>query len=165
MLELTVEQISMGQGAVDKSAALQLLAQQLVADGLVAEGVFLRSVDVAVDGEDDVGAVGDHEVFRGDGYALRTKAFDFFDEAGGVEYDAVADDAELARPQDARGDEMEDVFLAVGDDGVPGIVAALAACDHIGGFGKEVDDFAFAFVAPLGADNNGIHDKNGTRRP
>lgn len=38
MLELTVEQISMGQTAVDKPAALQLLADLLVADGLVAEG-------------------------------------------------------------------------------------------------------------------------------
>ena len=38
MLELTVEQISMGQMAVDKSAALRLLADKLVTDGLVAEG-------------------------------------------------------------------------------------------------------------------------------
>ena len=38
MLELTVEQISMGQSAVDKPAALQLLADLLVADGLVAPG-------------------------------------------------------------------------------------------------------------------------------
>ncbi len=38
MLELTIEQISMGQSAVDKPAALQLLAEKLVADGLVAEG-------------------------------------------------------------------------------------------------------------------------------
>ena len=38
MLELTVEQISMAQTAVDKSAALQLLAGLLVADGLVADG-------------------------------------------------------------------------------------------------------------------------------
>ncbi|MBP5139055.1 PTS sugar transporter subunit IIA, partial [Pseudomonas chlororaphis] len=38
MLELTIEQISMGQSAVDKSAALHLLADKLVADGLVAEG-------------------------------------------------------------------------------------------------------------------------------
>jgi phosphocarrier protein FPr len=38
MLELTVEQISMAQTAVDKSAALQLLADLLVADGLVASG-------------------------------------------------------------------------------------------------------------------------------
>ncbi|SQF95555.1 phosphoenolpyruvate-protein phosphotransferase [Paucimonas lemoignei] len=38
MLELTLEQISMGQTAVDKSAALQLIADHLVADGLVADG-------------------------------------------------------------------------------------------------------------------------------
>ncbi|MEZ1317769.1 phosphoenolpyruvate--protein phosphotransferase [Pseudomonas fluorescens] len=38
MLELTIEQISMGQSAVDKSAALEQLARHLVADGLVADG-------------------------------------------------------------------------------------------------------------------------------
>ncbi|MFF7705808.1 phosphoenolpyruvate--protein phosphotransferase [Pseudomonas sp. NPDC007930] len=38
MLELTSEQISMGQHAADKPAALQLLASHLQADGLVAEG-------------------------------------------------------------------------------------------------------------------------------
>ncbi|WP_175653145.1 phosphoenolpyruvate--protein phosphotransferase [Pseudomonas sp. Marseille-P9899] len=38
MLEFTTAQISMGQTAVDKSAALQLLAGHLVRDGLVAEG-------------------------------------------------------------------------------------------------------------------------------
>jgi len=38
MLELSVEQIRMGQAAVDKAAALQLLAATLAADGLVAEG-------------------------------------------------------------------------------------------------------------------------------
>lgn len=38
MLELALEQISMGQVAADKSAALQLLADHLVADGLVAPG-------------------------------------------------------------------------------------------------------------------------------
>ena len=38
MLELTIEQISMGQVAVDKTTALHLLAERLVADGLVAEG-------------------------------------------------------------------------------------------------------------------------------
>ncbi|MGV8919122.1 MAG: phosphoenolpyruvate--protein phosphotransferase [Pseudomonas sp.] len=41
MLELTVEQISIAQTAVDKSAALQLLASYLVTDGLVAEGYLL----------------------------------------------------------------------------------------------------------------------------
>ena len=38
MLEFTTAQITMGQHAPDKSAALQLLAAHLVGDGLVAEG-------------------------------------------------------------------------------------------------------------------------------
>ncbi|WP_460118210.1 phosphoenolpyruvate--protein phosphotransferase [Pseudomonas sp. S2_C03] len=38
MLELTIEQISMGQSAVDKSSALEQLAGHLVTDGLVADG-------------------------------------------------------------------------------------------------------------------------------
>ena len=44
MLELTIEQISMGQSAVDKPAALQLLANHLVADGLVADARSERIV-------------------------------------------------------------------------------------------------------------------------
>lgn len=38
MLELTLEQISMAQSAVDKTATLKLIADHTVADGLVAEG-------------------------------------------------------------------------------------------------------------------------------
>ncbi|WP_263260337.1 phosphoenolpyruvate--protein phosphotransferase [Pseudomonas sp. RIT-PI-S] len=44
MLELTAEQISMGQAAADKPAALCLLAEQLVADGLVAQG-YLQGLE------------------------------------------------------------------------------------------------------------------------
>jgi hypothetical protein len=37
-------------------------------------------------------------------------------------------------------------------DRVSGVVAALGAYDYIGLLGEHVNDFAFAFVAPLGAD-------------
>ena len=40
------------------------------------------------------------------------------------------------------------------NDGVAGVVAALAADDDVGLLGQNVDDLAFAFVAPLGADQN-----------
>ena len=33
------------------------------------------------------------------------------------------------------------------------IVAALIACDDVEAFGKQIDDLAFAFIAPLGADD------------
>jgi hypothetical protein len=34
----------------------------------------------------------------------------------------------------------------------------LAADHHIGGFGEIIDDLAFAFIAPLEAGDNGIHE-------
>jgi hypothetical protein len=39
---------------------------------------------------------------------------------------------------------------------VTGIVAARVTDHDIGGLGKYVNDFAFALVAPLGADQNCI---------
>ena len=51
---------------------------------------------------------------------------------------------------------MKNVLLAAVDDGVAGVIAALAADDDIGVGRKDVDDFAFAFIAPLRADENCI---------
>ena len=47
---------------------------------------------------------------------------------------------------------MQDEFLAAVNDSVSGIVAALTSNDDIGVPGKDVDDFALAFIAPLRAD-------------
>ena len=40
------------------------------------------------------------------------------------------------------------------NDGVAGVVPALAADDDVRLGGEHVDDFAFAFIAPLRADQN-----------
>jgi hypothetical protein len=61
-------------------------------------------------------------------------------------------------PENAGGKQVKDVFGAFGDDGVAGVVAALAADDDIGGLGEVVNDFAFAFVAPLEAGDNSVHE-------
>ena len=37
-----------------------------------------------------------------------------------------------------------------------GVMAALEAHDHVGALRQPIDDLAFAFVAPLGADHNHI---------
>lgn len=50
---------------------------------------------------------------------------------------------------------MEVIRDVVGDNGVPRVVAAGRAADHAGGVGEDVDKFAFAFVAPLGAEDEG----------
>ena len=45
--------------------------------------------------------------------------------------DCFADDTGLARPEDAAGDQMQDVLFPVNDDGVAGVVAALGAHDDV----------------------------------
>ena len=49
---------------------------------------------------------------------------------------------------------MQDVFRSAVNDGVAGVISALAANDDVRRAGEDVDDFAFAFVAPLRADQN-----------
>jgi hypothetical protein len=48
---------------------------------------------------------------------------------------------------------VQDGFLAVHDQRVTGVIAALKTHDNVGLAGEKVDDFAFALVAPLGADD------------
>jgi hypothetical protein len=43
--------------------------------------------------------------------------------------------------------------LLADDQGMAGIVATLEADDGIGAAGEPIDDLAFAFIAPLGADH------------
>ncbi len=108
--------------------------------------------------EDDLGAVRDEELAgvgveaaAGDVEAGVVELFDLGEEGGGVEDDAVADDAFAIRTKDAAGDELQDELLAVDDDGVAGVVAAGVTGDDGELFGEDVDDLALAFIAPLGA--------------
>ena len=114
-----------------------------------AGGVLGGELDHAVVGEDDLGAVGDEELVV-DGEAGVLELFDLGEEGHGVEDDTVADDALGLRPEDAAGDELEDELAALDDDGVPGVVAAGVAGDDVELLGEDVDDLAFAFIAPLG---------------
>ena len=84
------------------------------------------------------------------------QSLDFGDEAERVDDHAVADDAQFIFPQDARRDQVQDVFFFADENGVPGVVAAGIADDDVRVLGEHVNDFAFAFVAPLGADENCI---------
>ena len=70
-----------------------------------------------------------------------------------VDDDPVADDAALAGIEDPRRDQVELEDLAVADDRVAGVVAALEADDRVGALGEQIDDLPLAFVAPLGADD------------
>jgi acetyl-CoA acetyltransferase len=78
----------------------------------------------------------------------------FLEEYARVDDHAVADDAGLVRVEDARGNDVEDVLLAVDHQGMAGIVAALEA-DHVVRVpGQQIDDLALALITPLGADHH-----------
>ena len=58
--------------------------------------------------------------------------------------------------EDARRDQAQDRLLAVDDERVAGVVAALEAHHRGDAVGQQIDDLAFAFVAPLGADDDHV---------
>ena len=72
----------------------------------------------------------------------------------GVDHDPVADHAQLARVEDPGRHQVKLPRLAVADDRVAGVVAALEAHDGIGPLGEQVGDLPLAFIAPLGADDH-----------
>jgi len=84
------------------------------------------------------------------------QALDFREQVGGIHHHAVADVASHAFSHDARGDQLQGRLLAIDDQGVAGVVTALETHDSSGVVGQPVDDLAFAFVTPLGADDHDV---------
>src|SRR5687768_5054414 len=52
---------------------------------------------------------------------------------------------------------MQNGFAAADDQRVPGVVPALEAHHHLGIGGQPVHDFPFTFIAPLGANDDHVH--------
>ena len=124
--------------------------------GGAGRGAFPVGVELPVQRQDQRRVLGDLEIVGRDLDALPFEDGDLLDEVVGVDDDAVADDRELARPHDARGQQREFVHLAVDDERVAGVVAALKADDDIGLNRQPVDDLALTLIAPLGADDDDI---------
>ena len=125
------------------------------ADFRVALPHLALFIERAVIRQDEVRAVADQQV-PADLDPDLAQTVDLADERDRIDDDAVADHANFPRPQNAGRDQVQNIFLAAVDDGVSGVVAALAADDDIRLLGQDVDDFAFAFIAPLGADQNRV---------
>ncbi len=87
-------------------------------------------------------------------HAVVTQSGDFFEKCDGIEDYTVADYAAASGAQHATRDQLQDKFFAVDDDCVPGIVASGVASHDGKIFGEDIDDLAFAFVTPLGADDD-----------
>src|SRR5450830_250069 len=69
---------------------------------------------------------------------------------------AVTDVAGDAWTHDARRDQLQCGFHAADDQRVACIVAALEAHHTLGVIGQPIDELAFTFIAPLGADDNDV---------
>ena len=72
--------------------------------------------------------------------------------AAGMQHHAVADQAQRVGAQDAGRNQVQDGLLAVDDQRVAGVVAALEAHDGADFLGEQIDDLALAFIAPLGPE-------------
>ena len=101
--------------------------------------------------KDQVRRLAEEEVVL-DPDAELAQPLDFLDEADRIDHHTVADDADLILAQDARRNQVQDVFLPFDVDRVAGVVAALRADHHIRLFGQHVNNLALAFIAPLGTD-------------
>ena len=82
---------------------------------------------------------------------------DFREERLRIDDDAVADDAGDAGMQDAGRNQPQDELRAADVHRVAGVVSALIARDDREMRREQVDDFAFAFIAPLRTEHREIH--------
>src|SRR5208282_333519 len=118
-----------------------------------AGSVFRPQLHHAMVGKNNLRAIRDEEVAI-HLHAGGAQGGDFLQEGQRINHHAVADDAGALGPQNAAGHELQNEFLAVDDDGVPGVMAAGVARHDRKGLREYVDNLALAFVAPLGSDND-----------
>ena len=119
----------------------------------LAEPSFARRVDGDVPRHDEVRVSGQPQAGRGN--AARLELVELAHEEAGVDDAARADDAQLSVAEDPRRNVVQLEGLAVTHDRVSRVRSALVAADDVGGIGEQVDDLALAFIAPLGADDDG----------
>ena len=113
-------------------------------------------VEFAMQRQNQRDVLGDLEVGRRHFDPLAAQLLDFLDEMIGIEDDAIADDRQFPRPDDAGRKQRKFVSLAVDHERMAGVMAALKPHDDVGADRQPIDDLALSFVAPLGADNDNI---------
>ena len=122
------------------------------ADLVFAQGHFLGSVQYAVPGHDEVHVAADEKVLAVDA-DLRQILHLPFDQDLGVQHHAVSNYVDRPGISDAAWNVGKLKFLAVENDRMPGVAAALRSYDDVARPGEFVREFTLAFVAPGGAAN------------
>ena len=121
------------------------------ADLQLPEPPLTRLVERHVPGHDEVRVARQADGLGRD--APCVELVELLDEDPGIDDAARAQHALLA-PEDPRRHVPELVRLALGDDRVAGVGAALVAADEVGMLGEQVDDLALPLVPPLRADDD-----------
>lgn len=116
---------------------------------------FPLLVDHPMIGQDEVSGFAQEQVAV-DLHAQLQEAFDFPDQGKGIDDHAIPDNAHFVITEDARRNEVEDVFLFAYIYSMAGVVPPLAANDDVGLFGENIDDLSLTFIAPLGANKDCI---------
>ena len=88
--------------------------------------------------------------------AERAQLLDLVEQRLGIDDHPVAEDAELVGMEDAGRDQPQREMFVAELDRVAGVVPALVAGHDVEGFAEKIDDLAFPFVAPLGADDGEV---------
>src|SRR6056297_1535293 len=81
------------------------------------------------------------------------QALDLHDQRFGRNYDAITDQTAGLSRQDPRRYEVENGLASIDQQRVSRIVSALESNHCIGVVREQIDDFALAFVAPLGPED------------
>lgn len=75
-----------------------------------------------------------------------------------MDHNAGSNEVGALRIDQTRWEKMEIVSDAIRNDGVAGIVPSLSSGAELDRWAEDIDEFSFAFVAPLSADHNCSHD-------
>ena len=116
-----------------------------------ARALVARLVERDVPLADHVRAAGDAHPGRVAQRPALGDLVDLLGEHARIHDDTGADQVDGVRLQDSGRHQMEDGRLAVDDQRMTGVVAALEANDQLGIECEPIDDLALPFVAPLGA--------------
>ena len=129
------------------------------ADLVFALEHFALGIQFAMIGEHHMGRLAQREIVGRHLDAQFLQTFDFFHQANRIHHHAVADHAQFLFAENAGGHEVQHILLLAHIDGVTGVIAARITNHDVRLLRQHVDDFAFAFVAPLGAHENRISHK------
>ena len=125
------------------------------AESLAAQPLLLIGVLEGVVGHEKLGALVHQDMWIG--HTAVRELLQLGEELGHVQGYAGGDDVGGVGVEHARGELVKGKPAILTDDGVPRVGAALEADHHIGLFGQQVGDLAFALVTPVGAYDRFYH--------